>query len=227
MSNKKVMVQGMFDSIAHRYDLLNHLLSGGVDIYWRKRALKLGNVNSNSILLDVACGTGDFAIEAMKYGATKIFGADLSRNMLLLFNKKREWSKGNVIQIAAEDIPFKSNSFSHITVAFGVRNFYDISKAFSEFFSILKPNGKAVILEFSMPKNFFVAAIYKMYFKYILPLIGRIISKSKSAYTYLPESVEEFDKKIDLVKIFKECGFRKVEKFILTFGLVQVVIAEK
>ena len=227
MDEKKNKVKNIFDSIAGKYDFLNHLLSFGVDHYWRRKALKLSGVNSESILLDVACGTGDVAIEAHKQGVRKIIGADFSHNMLELFAKKSNWIKGKSVQTTAEQMPFKENVFTNITVAFGVRNFYDIKSGFKSFHRILKQNGKATVIEFQMPENIFFKSLYKFYFKKILPFIGGIISKNKVAYNYLPKSVEEFDEKIILVDLLKEVGFKSVKKHRLTFGIVQVVIAEK
>ena len=227
MNDKKYKVKNIFDSIAERYDFLNHLLSFGVDRYWRRKALKLTNVGSESILLDVACGTGDVAIEAYKQGVRTVIGADFSHNMLALFKKKKEWIDGKVIQTTAEQMPFRDNTFTNITVAFGVRNFYDIKEGFKSFHRVLKQNGKATVIEFQMPENKIFKSLYKFYFKKILPLIGGIVSKNKSAYQYLPESVEEFDEKIILSNLLKEVGFKSVAKYTLTFGIVQVVIAEK
>ncbi|KAF0152784.1 MAG: menaquinone biosynthesis methyltransferase UbiE [Ignavibacteria bacterium] len=226
-TNKKIQVRRIFDSISHRYDFLNHFLSAGIDFYWRKKAIKLSKMNKDSVLLDLACGTGDFAITAKNSGVQKIFGGDLSFKMLSLFGKKVDWINGKMLETVAEHLPFHSNSFSNITVAFGVRNFYDIPSAFTEFHRVLVNQGKATVLEFRLPENKIVRNFYMFYFNKILPLIGRIISKDQEAYTYLPESVGEFDKKVDIVKIFTECGFAKVNKHSLTFGLVQVVIAEK
>jgi len=226
-TNKKSQVRRIFDSISYRYDFLNHFLSAGVDFYWRKKAIRLSDMSSESKLLDIACGTGDFAIKAKRFGVEKIFGADLSFNMLLLFNKKANWINGKVVESVAEYLPFKNNTFTNITVAFGVRNFYDIPQAFRSFHPILSANGKVTVLEFRLPSNPLVRNFYLFYFNRVLPFIGRMISKDKEAYNYLPESVSEFDKKVDLVKLFNECGFSKVGKHSLTFGLVQVVIAEK
>ena len=226
-TNKKSQVKRIFDSISHRYDFLNHFLSAGVDFYWRKKAIKLSAMNRDSVLLDLACGTGDFAITAKKSGVNKIFGGDLSFNMLSIFKTKVNWIKGKTTETVAEHLPFKNESFTNITVAFGVRNFYDIPAAFKEFNRVLQPKGKATVLEFRLPTNPIVKFLYLFYFKNILPMIGRIISKDQEAYTYLPESVGEFDKKIDLVKMFSDCSFSKIEKHSLTFGLVQVVIAHK
>ncbi|OGU28232.1 MAG: ubiquinone biosynthesis methyltransferase UbiE [Ignavibacteria bacterium GWA2_35_9] len=227
MEEKKTKVKRIFDSIAVRYDLLNHLLSFGFDYYWRKKALKLTGLNSESILLDVACGTGDVAITARKMGIENIFGADYSHNMLTLFNKKSSWIKGRNIQMVAENFPLKDECITNITVAFGVRNFYDIQKAFNSFYKVLKNGGKVTILEFRMPANVIFKFLYKFYFKKILPLIGGLISGEKEAYKYLPASVEEFDEKIKLPELLGNSGFEKIEVHNLTFGITQVVIATK
>jgi len=227
MSEKKKQVKLMFDNIAGRYDLLNHFLSFGLDFYWRKKALKLTGLNSESILIDVACGTGDVAIQAKKMGVKKIYGADFSYNMLSLFDKKSEWIDGKLVQMVAEKIPFKNESVTNITVAFGVRNFYDIQEGFNSFYRILKPKGKATVIEFRMPSNKVFKSIYKFYFKNILPVLGGIISGDKAAYTYLPDSVEEFDEKINLQKLLTISGFKEIKKYDFTFQTVQVLIATK
>ena len=227
MDDKKNKVKNIFDSIAGKYDFLNHLLSFGVDHYWRRKALKLTKVGTESLLLDVACGTGDVAIEAYRQGVRNIVGVDFSHNMLGLFKKKSDWIVGKVVQTSAEQMPFRKNTFTNITVAFGVRNFYDIKEGFKSFHRVLKQNGNATVIEFQMLQNILFKSLYKFYFKKILPLIGGIVSKNKTAYQYLPDSVEEFDEKIDLVNLLKEAGFRSVKKYKLTFGIVQVVIAQK
>lgn len=227
MIEKKKQVKNIFDNIAGRYDFLNHFLSFGLDFYWRKKALKLTGLNSESILLDVACGTGDVAIQAKKMGVQKIYGADFSYNMLSLFDKKSKWIDGKLVQMVAEKIPFKNESVTNITVAFGVRNFYDIQEGFNSFYRILKPNGKATVIEFRMPSNKIIKSIYKFYFKNILPVLGGIISGDKSAYTYLPDSVEEFDEKVNLEKLLTNSGFKEIKKYNFTFGTVQVLIVQK
>ncbi|MGB5849498.1 MAG: ubiquinone/menaquinone biosynthesis methyltransferase [Ignavibacteriaceae bacterium] len=227
MPEKKSNVKRIFDSIAYRYDLLNHLLSFGLDFYWRKKALKLTGIIPNSILLDVACGTGDFAIAAKKMGVNNIFGADFSKNMLGLFSKKSGWITGRTVQMVAETIPFKSNTLTNITVAFGVRNFYDIVEGFKSFHEVLTIGGKTTILEFRLPSNKILKAMYNFYFNKILPKVGGLISGDKEAYEYLPASVEEFDEKVNLPELLKTAGFESVEQHILTFGTVQIVIATK
>ena len=159
MIEKKKAVKRIFDSIAFRYDLLNHLLSFGLDFYWRKKAINLSSLNNNSKLLDIACGTGDFAIAARKMGVENILGADFSKNMLELFTKKSKWISGRTIQMVAENIPIKNNSVSNITVAFGVRNFYNIEEGFKSFHRILESEGQVTILEFRLPENNFLKGI--------------------------------------------------------------------
>jgi demethylmenaquinone methyltransferase/2-methoxy-6-polyprenyl-1,4-benzoquinol methylase len=227
MKDKKNQVRNIFESIASKYDLLNHILSFGTDYYWRKKALTLSGINESSIILDVACGTGDFAIAANKIRVKNIFGADYSFNMLKIFNRKSPWIVGHNVQLVAEKMPFKQESFTNITVAFGVRNFYNISEGFNSFYRVLKQCGKATILEFRLPSNRIFKYVYKFYFKNILPFIGGIISGNKEAYKYLPRSVEEFDEKINLPELLKNSGFKKIETHILTFGIVQVIIANK
>lgn len=224
---RKRKIGSMFDNIAPKYDLLNRTLSIGTDVYWRKRALKLTQFSENTILLDIACGTGDFAIEAKKMGVDNIIGADYSLPMLRLFNKKSSWINGKTVRLVAEQIPLKDKSVTNITVAFGVRNFYDLKEAFTCFYNVLKPKGKVTILEFSMPKNRVLRPFYYFYINTILPFLGKIVSGHPIAYSYLPESVKEFDKNVDLVTLLKNTGFPEVRKHMLTFGLVQVVIARK
>jgi len=227
MLEKKKKVKRIFEGIAHRYDFLNHLLSLGFDFYWRNKALALTKMNDESILLDIACGTGDFAIAAKKNGVKKIFGADFSMNMLILFKKKSSWIDGKVVQMVAENIPLQDAAVTNITVAFGVRNFYDIQHGFNSFYRVLKQGGKATILEFRMPSNRIFKGLYKFYFKKILPIVGGLISGDKEAYSYLPDSVEEFDEKILLPDLLMEAGFKDVKVHPLTLGIVQVVIAVK
>lgn len=160
-------------------------------------------------------------------GVSSVTGADLSLNMLKLFNQKADWIKDSLVQGVAEEMPFKDSVFSQITIAFGVRNFYNISDGFKSFHRLLMVNGKVTILEFQLPKNPLIKRVYLFYFNNILPALGRIISKDKEAYTYLPESVDEFDSNIDLEKLLIEAGFKSVTLQRLTFGIVQITIAEK
>ena len=227
MIEKKKKVKRIFEGIASRYDFLNHLLSLGFDFYWRKKALALTKMNDETILLDIACGTGDFAIAAKKNGVKNIFGADFSMNMLTHFKRKSSWIDGRVVQMVAENIPLQDDTVTNITVAFGVRNFYDMPQGFKSFYGVLKQGGKATILEFRMPSNKLFKGFYKFYFKKILPVVGGIISGDKEAYSYLPDSVEEFDEKIVLPELLKKAGFKEIKEHPLTLGIVQVVIAVK
>ena len=227
-SEKKNQVRNVFDPIAESYDFLNHLLSFGIDCYWRRKAVKLTRFKPNTKLLDVACGTGDFSIVARNKGKVQdITGLDFSKEMMMQFVKKAPWIKGRLVQAVAEQMPFPENHFTNIIVGFGVRNFYDIPKGLSEFHRVLKKGGKATILEFRLPKNKFIGLIYRAYFHGVLPIIGKLISKNNESYKYLPRSVDEFEHKVDTVKLLKETGFEKIKVTMLTFGIVQCVIAEK
>jgi demethylmenaquinone methyltransferase/2-methoxy-6-polyprenyl-1,4-benzoquinol methylase len=226
--DKKKQVKNVFDPIAESYDFLNHLLSFGIDCYWRRKAVKLTGFKSNAKLLDVACGTGDFARVAKKKADVKnIIGLDYSKEMMLQFVRKTTWARGRLVQAVAEDIPFPDETFTNITVGFGVRNFYDIPKGLSEFYRVLENGGKATVLEFRLPRNVFFRMIYRAYFHGILPLIGRIVSKNDEAYKYLPRSVDEFESKVDTVKILRDVGFENIAVYSFTFGIVQCIIAEK
>ncbi|MGE5436991.1 MAG: bifunctional demethylmenaquinone methyltransferase/2-methoxy-6-polyprenyl-1,4-benzoquinol methylase UbiE [Syntrophothermus sp.] len=225
--DKKKKVRNIFESIAFRYDILNHLLSFGVDFYWRKKAIQFSKIKKDALLLDVACGTGDFSIRARKDGINNIIGADFSFNMLKLYKEKSNLIDGRMVQMAAEHMPFKDNVIDNIIVAFGVRNFYDLQEGFNSFYRVLNNSGKATILEFRMPENKFFKSFYKFYFKKVLPVVGGAISGNKEAYKYLPASVEEFDEKIIMPDLLRKSGFKKINVYTLTFGIVQVVVAEK
>ncbi len=226
-NNKQKLVKDVFDPIAKKYDLLNHLLSFGIDIYWRKKSLKLTKIENGSTLLDVACGTGDFSITARKFGVGKLFGLDLSREMLKEFQKKSDLAKGKIVQAVAEKIPFKDEVFDNVIVGFGVRNFYDIESGLNEFKRILKIGGKATVLELRLPKHKLFSILYNIYFNKILPIIGKLISNNEHSYTYLPNSVALFDKKIRVDKILKKAGFKEIQVHKFTFGIVQCTIGKK
>ncbi len=216
----------MFNSIAKRYDFLNHFLSAGVDIYWRKRAVKLLEKHNPQVILDIATGTGDFALETMRLKPRQIVGIDISEGMLAVGREKIQ-KKGleNVIQLYlgdSENIQYPDNHFDAITVAFGVRNFENLEKGLSEMFRVLKPGGKAVVLEFSKPQTFPMKQGYNFYFKHILPVFGKLISKDNAAYTYLPESVQAFPDGPDFLAIFKKVGFKNTEWHSLTFGISSI-----
>ena len=225
----------MFNNIAHRYDFLNHLLSFGIDRYWRAKVIKLikKNLEKNNhpVILDVATGTADLAIFAVSLNPEKIIGIDISEEMLNVAKKKILKKNLNHLiefEIAeAENIPFSDNKFDATMVAFGVRNFYDTTKGLQEMLRILKPDGIAVILEFSQPKVFPVKQIYALYFKHILPFVGRFFSKDISAYNYLPDSVYQFAEGDEFLLIMKNAGFNHVQKNPLLFGISTIYSGKK
>lgn len=221
----------MFDNIAPRYDFLNHFLSLGIDKIWRKKAINILSAYKTNALLDVATGTGDFAIAALKLKPSRLVAFDLSEQMLNVGRAKAEkLGVSDIIQFVkgdSEAMPFSDNQFDAITVAFGVRNFENLEKGLREFHRVLKPNGVAVILEFSKPKYFPFKQLYLFYFFTILPLVGRMISKDRSAYSYLPESVMAFPDDQKFLTILKTCGFKKSTQKRLTFGIATIYIAQK
>ncbi len=226
---KRKYVKRMFDSIAGKYDFLNHLLSFGFDIWWRKFAVKKLNLKGGENVIDIACGTGDFSLSAYREKVVNITGVDVSPNMLKIFlNKARKKKVENLSLVCAEaeSLPFKDESFDICLVAFGVRNFSNLKTGLREIFRILKDGGKLAILEFSLPKSP-LKEIYLFYFRFILPLIGKLVSKHENAYTYLPESVLIFPQGEGFALILKECGFKDVQLWRLTFGIVTFYLAEK
>ncbi|MFW5721326.1 MAG: bifunctional demethylmenaquinone methyltransferase/2-methoxy-6-polyprenyl-1,4-benzoquinol methylase UbiE [Bacteroidota bacterium] len=229
---KKEQVALMFNNIARRYDFLNHFLSLGIDKIWRKKAIKfLVNIKHNPVLLDIACGTGDLAIEALTLNPEKIIGLDISDEMLKIGRKKID--KKNVSHIIslqngdAENISFDNNYFDGITVAFGVRNFENLSKGLTEMCRVLKPGGHVVILEFSKPRSFPVKQIYQFYFNVILPVIGKFVSKDNSAYAYLPASVSQFPERENFILEMEKAGFSQCNFKTLTFGIATIYHANK
>ena len=228
--SKKLQVAKMFDNIAKSYDFLNHSLSFGMDFYWRKKAVSKLTNNPKKIL-DVATGTADFAIAATKMKEVQIIGIDISEKMLEIGkNKIKQKGLENLIKLQladSENLPFESGSFDGITAGFGVRNFENLQLGLSEMCRVLKEGGIAVILEPSKPKAFPVKQIYSAYFHYILPFLGRLISKDNRAYNYLPESVDAFPENEKFIEILKEVGFTKVQHLPLTLGIVSLYIAIK
>lgn len=223
---KKAQVEQMFDNISGKYDLLNRVLSMGIDVSWRKKVVKKIKSSHPESILDIATGTGDLAIQMAKATTAKVTGFDLSAGMLEVGRKKvKEQNLDNrieMIQGDAENMPFEDNSFDCITVAFGVRNFENLEKGLDEIYRVLKPGGTFVILEFSQPKAFPMKQLYSFYSKKILPKIGKQISKDKSAYTYLPESVESFPYGEKMKNILKSRKFTEVSDKKLTFGIASI-----
>ena len=223
---KKEQVAEMFDNIASRYDFLNHFLSFGIDKIWRRKAIRLLFKHTPLEILDVATGTGDFALESLKTGARRVIGVDISEEMLSVGRAKIEMlGVGNRITLQkgdSEKLCFSDNSFDAVIVAFGVRNFENLSKGLDEFFRVLKPEGIVCILEFSKPKYFPFKQIYNFYSFYILPFLGRLFSKDKSAYLYLPQSVEKFPDGNDFLSILTLSGFSQTSQQRQTFGVATI-----
>ena len=227
---KKKQITKMFDNIAGSYDFLNHTLSFGMDNVWRKIAIKKLS-NNPAIILDIATGTGDFAISATKYTNANITGIDISQAMLDVGIKKitKKGLKDRIhLQLAdSEKLPFKNDSYDAITAGFGVRNFEDLNKGLSEMYRTLKTGGMVAILEPSEPTNFPLKQFYNLYFHHILPFIGGIISKDKNAYTYLPDSVSSFPSGNSFLAELDKVGFKRSKHIPLSIGIVSLYIAIK
>lgn len=223
-AEKKKYVQRMFDAVASRYDFLNHFLSLGIDFYWRHQALKFINFTMNPRLLDLATGTGDVAVMAVKRGARKVIGVDLSHNMLIFGNKKidKKELKESIFMVCGEgeQLPLPDQSVDAATIAFGIRNVEDIQKTLNEMSRVLSDSGIVVVLEFSKPTWPVIRQLYHLYFMYILPHIGSLISSDKKAYHYLPHSVLNFPEREDFKKMLARAGFSDVRYFDMTFGIV-------
>mgnify|MGYP000120619414 FL=1 len=230
LQSKKDQVKHMFNMIASKYDVLNHTLSLGMDYVWRKKAIKK-ILNNPKEILDIATGTADFAISAAKHTQANITGIDISDQMIYVGNKKIQQKKlHNRIKLSIEDsenLPFNDNSYDAITAGFGVRNFENLEKGLSEIYRVVKKNGYVVILEPSTPKAFPLKQIFSIYFQKILPLIGSLVSKDKSAYSYLPNSVKSFPDGEDFLKILNKQGFSKTNYYPLSFGIVSLYVAIK
>jgi len=217
----------MFTAIAPRYDFLNWLLSVGQDKYWRKQAVDLLDPIRRDHILDVATGTCDIVIEIAKRNlAVRIFGIDFSQRMLEFGKAKvslNNYDKSISFQIGSgEHLPFANESFDGVVCAFGIRNFANVKRGLREFYRVLKPGGRIVILEFSVPQNQFLNAVYECYFNFILPKIGNLVSGHSNAYTYLPESVAHFPNQKIFIEWIEKTGFKKVSFEELTFGIVSI-----
>jgi demethylmenaquinone methyltransferase/2-methoxy-6-polyprenyl-1,4-benzoquinol methylase len=230
--SKKEQIAAMFNDIAFRYDFLNHFMSLGIDVLWRKKALKQLKTLQPKHMLDVATGTGDFAIMANQIlHPDHITGIDISEGMLAIGRQKIEKAGlENKITLQAGDsetITFPDQTFDAITVAFGVRNFEHLEKGLSEMWRVLKPGGKLVILEFSNPTVFPIKQLYNLYFRYITPLLGKWIAKSRVAYSYLPDSVKAFPQGQVMCNILTNTGFQSVTCKTLTFGICSIYCATR
>ena len=230
-ASKRDQVAEMFDNISPKYDFLNHLLSAGIDIYWRKRAIRLLRSEKPETILDIATGTGDFAIEALALKPKKIVGVDISEGMLAVGREKiKKLGMENVISLQTGDsvqLPFENNAFDAVIASFGVRNFENLLAGLTDMFRVMKPGGTCVVVEFSKPKSFPFKQLYNFYFRYILPTVGRLVSKDQSAYSYLPASVKAFPDGNDFLKIYEQAGFQHTKCVPLTFGICSIYVGKK
>ena len=230
--SKKSQVSNMFDNIAPYYDFLNRFLSLGIDTIWRKKAINQLKSNQPQLILDIATGTADVAIEtAGRLQPEKITGLDISNEMLEIGRKKiKKRGLDSVIELIqgdSENLPFQDNTFDAITVAFGVRNFEHLEAGLSEMERVLKPGGKLVVLEFSRPTIFPFKQLFNFYFKNILPQIGKLTSKDPKAYQYLYESVQAFPDGKDFLTILGKTGFKSSQCIPLTLGICSIYTGQK
>lgn len=224
--SKKEEVEQMFDNISAKYDFLNHFLSLGIDKIWRRKAVKELQLTQPKKILDIATGTGDFAIANLKLNPEEIIGIDISNGMLDVGRQKM--IKRNVDHIVtmkqadSEALPFDEGYFDGLTVGFGVRNFENLEKGLSEMLRVLRPGGKAVILEFSKPKVFPIKQAFGFYSKYVIPVLGKNISKDEKAYAYLPESVAAFPEGKDFTDILTKLNYKNVSATTVSGGIATI-----
>ena len=225
-------IAAMFDRISPKYDALNHLLSLNIDKVWRRKTAKAVAKSQPKTILDLATGTADLAIALAKCNPqAHIIGMDISEKMLEI-GKEKVSKKGlaNQIELRLGDaaaLPFESNTFDAVSVAFGIRNFENLEHGLSEIQRVLKPNGRAVILEFSMPERFPIKQLYALYFKHLLPAIGKAVSKDGNAYSYLPLSVEQFPKPKVFLRMLAEKGLENGMAKPLSFGIATLYTSTK
>lgn len=229
---KGEMVRGMFNDIAPTYDRLNHILSLDIDKLWRKRVVRIVRKLGAKHIMDMATGTGDLAIAMAKNieGST-IYGADFSSEMLAVAKQKIEQlglsERISLTECNAEDIPLEDEAVDVATVAFGVRNFEHLERGLKEFHRTLRSGGRLIILEFSIPRNALVRSLYGLYSHHIMPLLGALISKDRAAYTYLPDSIEEFPSPERVSDMLHGVGFSSVRRYSLSMGIAHIYEATK
>lgn len=229
---KAVQVEKMFDNIAHKYDFLNHTLSLGIDKGWRRKAIAWLRPFQPKTMMDVATGTGDFALQAYcDLLPDKVIGTDISEGMMNVGREKiKNHGLENKISFAKEDctcLSFEEESFDAITVAFGIRNFEDLNKGLTEMHRVLQENGHLVILELTAPESFPMKQLFAIYSKVVIPTLGRLFSKDNSAYTYLPQTIKAFPQGEVMQGILEKAGFREVSFKRLTFGICTLYTATK
>lgn len=219
----------MFNRIAPTYDLLNRILSLGIDRRWRRKTIQLMQIGERSVVLDLACGTGDLSAEAAKQNAMAIFGVDPSNEMLLRARTKLRYSMTRTyfVESFGEELPLKNELCTHAMIAFGIRNVQERNRAFAELYRILKPGGVLAVLEFTPMDRKIVSYLFNLYFQKILPMIGGFISRDRQAYQYLPESVSRFVTSDDLKREAEAAGFRHKLSKVFFFGVATCILLEK
>lgn len=229
--NKKKQVEQMFDNISGNYDGLNRVISFGADVKWRKKVVAIVKATNPDSILDIATGTGDLAIQLADSKANRIVGLDISEGMLSVGRKKvaakNLQDRIEMVQADSEALPFEENTFDAITVAFGVRNFEDLEKGLSEIYRVLKPGGIFMVLETSVPTKVPFKQGYKLYSNFLLPLIGKMFSKDREAYSYLSKSAASFPYGEAFNNILKKIGFIHVNDEPQTFGVATIYTASK
>jgi demethylmenaquinone methyltransferase/2-methoxy-6-polyprenyl-1,4-benzoquinol methylase len=229
--SKKKQVTSMFDGISKSYDLLNRIISLGIDVVWRKRVIRLLKKENPKILLDIATGTGDLVIAMTQLDTDEIIGLDISPGMLEIGKQKihsQQLSHRIDMQLGdSENLHFKEATFDAVTVAFGVRNFENLDKGLQEIFRVLKPNGNLVVLETAVPKNSVLKTFYKLYTQNIMPFVGKLLSKDRSAYQYLSDSAAAFPCGDAFNNILAKNGFIDVEDMPQTLGVASIYVAKK
>ncbi len=230
-TSKKSQVALMFNNISKKYDFLNHFLSLGIDKVWRRKAISMLLPYEPQQIIDIATGTGDLAISALKVKPLKIVGIDISEGMLEVGKEKIKKKKlEHIIELKlgdSENLQFRENEFDAAIVAFGVRNFENLQRGLVEIRRVLKPGSPFVILEFSKPRIFPIKQVYNFYFKRILPGVGKMFSKDKSAYRYLPDSVLAFPEGKYFLGELRTAGFQSTREKRLTFGVASIYFAVK
>lgn len=229
--SKKEEVAEMFNNISAKYDFLNHFLSLGIDKLWRKKAVKMLRSVNPTRILDIATGTGDFALESLVLKPTQIVGLDISSGMLehgrVKMKKKGVDHIITMQQGDSEDIPYEDNYFDGLTVGFGVRNFENLEKGLGEMLRVVRPGGKLIILEFSKPKKFPIKQLFAFYSKNIIPILGKSISKDSNAYTYLPESVAAFPEGKNFENILAKVGYKDISSTLVSGGIATIYAGTK
>ena len=229
--SKKAQVEQMFDNIAPTYDFLNHFLSAGIDKKWRAKAVDFIAEIQPKFILDLATGTGDFAVESLRLKPTNIIGGDISEAMMNVGrDKAQQKNVANILtyqKVDSEKMSFEDNKFDAITVGFGVRNFENLEKGLAEMHRVVRIGGRIAILEVSQPIHFPMKQLFAIYFRLLLPLVGKLFSKDARAYNYLPESVKVFPDREKFVAILEKIGFKNCRYQPLTFGICAFYTCEK